>query len=361
MNDYGLRKVVRAHAEADLRWLSPFPLQVQDYVEGFSWIKRAPVAQVDIEGAVGALAIALSSEVPVKSWESSDTALVEQDTSMPPYTVQTESLAAGMPCWVFSRDSIVGAKLVHESSRIRSVSAVQGDSSSVRVVFSGPISRRAGASLQVASLRLRVVGQSGALGYWTAPAPTRTRERNESIPYSISWTPYGETSPTRIDRGTIAVVEAPFETGLGPAELLALYPELANVRAPGAIALDGAISRTHRELAMRIRADLRDASGGVQLWEDDVEGENFVGVHAMLAYADAIESVAPDRAAAQRERALDLYRPAFASAWIDVARSGIPNDSAQPNVLTAQTSANLAPHRLHTSGPPGSWAGGWRR
>jgi len=163
-----------------------------------------------------------------------------------------------------------------------------------------------------------------------------------------------------VDEGVLHVVRQPFATGLTTASLRLRYPEVTGLAAVGSVGFEAAIFRTHEELALRVRADVREAGFPGYGWETDVNGGPFIAYHAKVALAAALDSVAPDRSALLRESAEDQYRQAIATAWADRTRDGIVTAGESPGLVGGATAAQISPSYV----PPARtdvWVMGERR
>lgn len=144
-------------------------------------------------------------------------------------------------------------------------------------------------------------------------------------------------------RGTLSVVRQPFGTGLTTGELRRLYPELGAMQAQGSAGFEGAILRTSGELALRVRADVREAGAPGYTWEDDIDGSPFMAAHAAMAAVAVLEPTDPDSAARVAARVDKLYLSALRSSWLDRNRSGTVQAGESPGLIAAATGAQQAP------------------
>lgn len=158
------------------------------------------------------------------------------------------------------------------------------------------------------------------------------------------------------ERGELSVVRQPFATGLTTATLRRFYPDLGGLGAVGEAGFEGAILRSHVALALRVRADVREAGCPGYTWEDDVSGAPFLAAHAAWAAAAVAESSAPERAKAYQESGWPLYRSALASTLLDLDRSGTVQPGESPGLVGASTAAKMAPSRVDY-GAPAWWVG----
>lgn len=159
------------------------------------------------------------------------------------------------------------------------------------------------------------------------------------------------------ERGELSVVRQPFLTGLTTAALRRMYPELGGLGAVGEAGFEGAILRSHVALALRVRADVREAGCPGYTWEDDVSAAPFLAAHAAWAAAAVAESVAPERSKAYQDSGWPLYRSALASTLLDLNRSGTVQPGESPGLIGAATAAKMAPSRVPTGCQPAWWVG----
>ena len=188
-----------------------------------------------------------------------------------------------------------------------------------------------------------------------APLATVTRTAQGDLPVTIEvewFIKTGSASKTTVrERGTLSVVLRPFSTGLTTAGLRRLYPELGGMASQGSAGFEGIIARTLGELALRVRADVREAGASPYTWEDDLDGAPFLHAHAAYAAAAALDATNPTRAEALRQLAKPLYTSARQSAWFDRNRSGTVQLGESPGLVGAATAASIAPSYIPTPNP----------
>ena len=191
---------------------------------------------------------------------------------------------------------------------------------------------------------------------------TRTVTIDQPVPYTVTWTyanPAG-SSVVHVDEGVLHVVRQPFVTGLTSHSLRARWPEVSGLAAVGSAGFEAIILRTSEELALRVRAAVREAGFPAYGWETDVNAGVFLPYHAMVTAAAAMDSTSPERAELLRQRAEPLFAQALATTWADRNRDGVVDAGEVPGLIGSATAAQIAPSYVPTPRPYG-WSLGERR
>lgn len=132
-------------------------------------------------------------------------------------------------------------------------------------------------------------------------------------------------SGDKSQQGLFHVVHNPFDTGLSSHLLVDMLPQVIPLNRSGAQGFEPQIELSEEILISRIRAHIV-ASGGSGT-EDQLMGEQFTRIHALLAAADIVEHAEPDQARSHRAKAFSLIEERLQNvAWIDADNDGIIDD-----------------------------------
>ncbi len=183
----------------------------------------------------------------------------------------------------------------------------------------------------------RTVSGSGSSLQWatwwtvfTSADVTATARRD--VTWEIEYTPVHAGSSAAeatdaYDRGRIAIVNRPFDTGLTTARLARAYSELGQAWHRRNNDRQAIIDEALADLILDVR--LETCPRGK--YEDDLNGEHFVRPHILLTAALAFDAKDPERAERLREQYEDLLKKALQCAWLDDG-DGVPEDGEDQNL-----------------------------
>ncbi|RTL16444.1 MAG: hypothetical protein EKK55_24310 [Rhodocyclaceae bacterium] len=180
---------------------------------------------------------------------------------------------------------------------------------------------------------------------WTAATVTGTARRD--LTWSVAWRPLlagsaaGEAA-VEVDDGVAVVVVRPFATGLTPASLGGVFPDLA-VSTPGRDnSRAGVIAAAEAQLVL----DLAPHLGERGLVEDDVDGRRLHLAHAHLAAAMIVDRTDPERAERLRALYADQLARGLRAVWVDLDRDGRIDQGEAGGRLTGATAITFGARRL---------------
>ena len=164
-------------------------------------------------------------------------------------------------------------------------------------------------------------------GMWYGTVPATITNTSGYYPLQVSYQlDLGQQTQSKLEKGLLKVTPRPFDTGLSHDELVAQFPQLADMIPRRQSSFEPQIEATLQEIILMLRDHLKDEP---DVTEDEVfNAGSFMNAHAYCTAARVYEMVGQmDNANVMRQRCEDLMDISLRSLALDRDGDNVVDDN----------------------------------
>ena len=164
-------------------------------------------------------------------------------------------------------------------------------------------------------------------GMWYGTVPATITNTSGYYPLQVSYQlDLGQQTQSKLEKGLLKVTPRPFDTGLSHDELVAQFPQLADMIPRRQSSFEPQIEATLQEIILMLRDHLKDEP---EVTEDEVfNAGSFMNAHAYCTAARVYEMIGQmDNANVMRQRCEDLMDISLRSLALDRDGDNVVDDN----------------------------------
>ena len=213
-----------------------------------------------------------------------------------------------------------------QADQLKAYLVTDGDS-----IYSVTVVRMVGTTAILAEPLPREIDLSASallvFGMWYGTIPTSITDTSGYYPLQVSYElDLGQQTQSKLEKGLLKVTPRPFDTGLSHDELVAQFPQLADMIPRRQSSFQPQIEATLQEVILMLRDHLKDEP---EVTEDEVfNAGSFMNAHAYCTAARVYEMIGQmDNANVMRQRCEDLMDISLRSLALDRDGDNVVDDN----------------------------------
>lgn len=213
-----------------------------------------------------------------------------------------------------------------QADQLKAYLVTDGDS-----IYSVTVVRMVGTTAILAEPLPREIDLSASallvFGMWYGTIPTAITNASGYYPLQVSYElDLGQQTQSKLEKGLLKVTPRPFDTGLSHDELVAQFPQLADMIPRRQSSFQPQIEATLQEVILMLRDHLKDED---EVTEDEVfNAGSFMNAHAYCTAARVYEMIGQmDNANVMRQRCEDLMDISLRSLALDRDGDNVVDDN----------------------------------
>lgn len=213
-----------------------------------------------------------------------------------------------------------------QADQLKAYLVTDGDS-----IYSVTVVRMVGTTAILAEPLPREIDLSASallvFGMWYGTIPTSITDTSGYYPLQVSYElDLGQQTQSKLEKGLLKVTPRPFDTGLSHDELVAQFPQLADMIPRRQSSFQPQIEATLQEIILMLRDHLKDEP---EVTEDEVfNAGSFMNAHAYCTAARVYEMIGQmDNANVMRQRCDDLMDISLRSLALDRDGDNVVDDN----------------------------------
>ena len=213
-----------------------------------------------------------------------------------------------------------------QADQLKAYLVTDGDS-----IYSVTVVRMVGTTAILAEPLPREIDLSASallvFGMWYGTIPTTITNTSGYYPLQVSYElDLGQQTQSKLEKGLLKVTPRPFDTGLSHDELVAQFPQLADMIPRRQSSFQPQIEATLQEIILMLRDHLKDEP---EVTEDEVfNAGSFMNAHAYCTAARVYEMIGQmDNANVMRQRCEDLMDISLRSLALDRDGDNVVDDN----------------------------------
>ena len=213
-----------------------------------------------------------------------------------------------------------------QADQLKAYLVTDGDS-----IYSVTVVRMVGTTAILAEPLPREIDLSASallvFGMWYGTIPATITNTSGYYPLQVSYElDLGQQTQSKLEKGLLKVTPRPFDTGLSHDELVAQFPQLADMIPRRQSSFQPQIEATLQEIILMLRDHLKDEP---EVTEDEVfNAGSFMNAHAYCTAARVYEMIGQmDNANVMRQRCEDLMDISLRSLALDRDGDNVVDDN----------------------------------